>query len=533
MQGGCPNVSQRFAAAVALIGIWSAVTLSSCKPNPPQENSRTSGTPSSASRDTASPDVTPPILADWETPRAAIVFTGDIHGYMEPCGCAENQSGGFARRGGLLKVLREDKKWPTTALDVGGSLNEARITYPQTKIKFAVMLKGLNKMGYQGQALGREELMLGAQDLYTQYTQDASEPDFHVPFLSANTTIFGTKELGTPSETKVFEVGDLKVGVTSVVGKSNRDELELAGVTRDPNELLIQEAREVLPAALEKLKAESPDLLVLLSAGTIEESKALAQEFPDFNIVVTSGSVEDPKSDAVYIGKTLLVQVGKKGKNAAVVGVYPDNQFKYAVLALTKDQFPEDPAMHELMADYQNRLRENWAELSAQRIADPDGRQFIGAESCKECHTYAYGVWSESKHAHALDSLVKGRPGTEQSWVNRTWDPECLACHTTGWEPQKALRYQSGFVDLETTPHLAGQQCENCHGPGSVHASLEKEWKRGTPVSPEMKDARDAMRLTLTRAKSEVCLRCHDGDNSPNFDFDKYWPKVNHTGRKD
>lgn len=532
MQGGCPIVSQRFVTAVVLAGIWSAVALTGCRPTPPQENSGTPGS-SAPEKSKAASEAPKPVLTDWETPRAAIVFTGDIHGYMEPCGCSENQSGGFARRGGLLKVLREDKKWPTTALDVGGSLNEARITYPQTKIKFGVMLKGLDEMGYQGQALGKEELMLGAQDLYTQYTQDSSDADFQVPFLGANTTIFGTKELGTPSETKVFQVGDLKVGVTAVVGKSNRDELELAGVTRDPNELLIEDAKAVLPGALEKLKAESPDLLVLLSAGTMEESKALAQAYPDFNIVVTSGSVEDPSSEAVYIGKTLLVQVGKKGKNAAVVGVYPDNQFKYSVLALTKDQFPEDPAMHELMADYQNRLRDHWSELTAQSIADPDGRKFMGSESCKECHTYAYGVWSESKHAHAFDSLVKGRPGSEYSWVDRTWDPECLTCHTTGWDPQKALRYQSGFVDLEKTPHLSGQQCENCHGPGSDHVALEKEWKRGTPVSSEMKDARDSMRLTLTRAKAEVCIRCHDGDNSPNFDFDKYWPKVNHTGRKD
>jgi hypothetical protein len=128
---------------------------------------------------------------------------------------------------------------------------------------------------------------------------------------------------------------------------------------------------------------------------------------------------------------------------------------------------------------------------------------------------------------------LKGRPGQEDKWISRIYDPECLCCHNTGWDSQRALRYDSGFIDLEQTPLLAGQQCENCHGAGSKHVDLEKAWKRGSPVTPEIQQGRDAMRLTLTRAKSDVCGRCHDLDNSPHFDFDKYWPKVNHSGRKD
>ena len=41
------------------------------------------------------------------------------------------------------------------------------------------------------------------------------------------------------------------------------------------------------------------------------------------------------------------------------------------------------------------------------------------------------------------------------------------------------------------------------------------------------------MRVTLAEAKERLCNRCHDLDNSPKFDFDIYWPKVNHSGRKD
>ncbi|WP_437187746.1 multiheme c-type cytochrome [Planctomicrobium sp. SH668] len=528
--------------ALAMVFVWMICIVTACNPKPAKEAAdETDKTETSAAIETgrygtggAASDTQPAeVLQDWQTPLAALIFTGDVHGYLEPCGCAENQSGGFARRGGLIKLLTEEKKWPTTAFEVGGSLNETRVTYPQTLIKFAIMLKGLNTLGYQAQGLGKEELLLGASNLFTQFTQTEGLADFHVPFIGTSTTIFGSDDLGTPLKSKIVDVGGVKVGVLSIVGNQARKELEAVGVTRQAEELLVKDARDVLPAAIEALQAQQPNVTVLLSASTLEESIELAKEFPAFNIVATIGTVEDPKSESMYIGNTLLVQVGKKGKNAAIVGLYPENKMKYEVLSLDQSRFKDAPAMRDLMQDYQDRLKAAWPELTAQKISDPQSGAFVGAQECKSCHSYAYNVWSQTKHAHALESLEKGHPGTENTWVNRLWDPECLTCHTTGWDAQKALRFDSGFIDLEQTPHLAGQQCENCHGSGGEHVKLEKAWARGTAVTDEMKAGRDAMKLTLSKAKNDVCGKCHDGDNSPHFDFEKYWPKVNHSGRKD
>ena len=44
---------------------------------------------------------------------------------------------------------------------------------------------------------------------------------------------------------------------------------------------------------------------------------------------------------------------------------------------------------------------------------------------------------------------------------------------------------------------------------------------------PEKRELlRQALRLQKGLAEQHVCANCHDGDNSPEFKFETYWPKV-------
>ncbi len=101
----------------------------------------------------------------------------------------------------------------------------------------------------------------------------------------------------------------------------------------------------------------------------------------------------------------------------------------------------------------------------------------------------------------------------EAEWINRVHDPECLACHTVGWNPQEVFRYHSGFISLEKTPQLTGQGCENCHGPGSNHTQLELTFRENRQNTPEIQTARNTMKVDLVRAEKEVCRKCHDAEN--------------------
>jgi hypothetical protein len=473
-------------------------------------------------------------LADWKTPAAAFVLTGEQHGYFEPCGCSLHQLGGMARRGDLVHMLSQERKWPLSGLDVGGTLKRNR---RQDQIKFLLIFDALKHMNYAGVALGVEELKLGADFLLQQQVADPEELKKSVALLSANVVLFDQPDLNWPVPWRIVEVGNVKVGVTSVIGLSLRDKVAPEGSNLN---IAIKDPLEVLPPVIEKIAAEKPAFMILLSHGSEAEAKALAEKFPQFQIILTAGGPEEADPKPVVVGKTLILEAGHKGKRVGVLGYYPDDSaqpFRYDLVELDDTRFKNDPHMRDLMRTYQQQiLDESLATSDELLLQHPSGNSFAGVAKCAECHKKAFEVWKTSKHAEGLESLKTGHPGQEKDWVVRIHDPECLSCHVTGWEPQQMLRFDSGYISEDKSKHLVGQQCENCHGPGSKHVSLEEALaaKAADVSMDEVLASRKTVRRTLEQARKEMCIQCHDSDNSPKFKpdaFMEYWEQIAHPGK--
>jgi len=456
------------------------------------------------------------LFKDWPKPEVALFITGRQHGYIEPCGCTglANQKGGLARRRTLHDQLLA-KNWKLAPVDLG---NLVRRTGRQAEIKFQRAAAGLKTMNYAAIGLGPDDLKISSDELFSTTANSEGQPS---AFVSANVSVLARE---FTKEYEIIQAGGKKIGVTAVLGAQYAKAVPAGDISAsDPAAALAK----VWP----KLQAAKCDLYVLLAFAGLEESQALSQRFPGFQVVVTAGADGEPERVPAMVPKSgaMLVQTGVKGMYVGIVGLFNDQAkpLRYQRVPLD-DRFGDSREILSLMARYQDDLKEaGFTSLGLKPLPHPTGRKFVGSQKCKDCHEDEFKIWQKSPHSHATDSLV--HPG-ERSEIARHHDPECISCHVTGWQPQRFKPYETGYWSLKQTPLLTGSGCENCHGPGGNHVAAENG-------DIEVDDATIArykreMRLTLTEAKKNKCISCHDLDNSPDFHkpgaFEKYWEKIKH-----
>ena len=447
-------------------------------------------------------------FADWPTPSAALVISGEQFGYLEPCGCTEGQHGGLLRRADMLEKLRDEKQWPLALVDLGSLIKApslARGGPEQIKLKFRAALQALSTLKYNALALSPEDLKLGIDETVGQFL---NMPDGPLRVVAANVIANGLdSKIATSTRTKA---GTVSIGITAVIDP------ETFKALKDPSDLLVvKPIEETLPGVLKDLETDT-QTQVLLVQGPRELAKDLASKYPGFDIVVATSEFPDPADTAETAndGKTMIVSVGHKGKFVGVVGIFEpaEPRYRYQRVALdTRYKGPAAAMKTVIEGEFRDSLKaqgivENF--LRHDFVNAASNAKYVGAESCKTCHPNTYAKWASTKHALAYASLEKDpKP-------NVIYDAECISCHTTGFE------YTSGWKSAELTPYLKGNQCENCHGPASRHIT-----------DPNNLEVRGFLHLTAERAdKNRLCIGCHDEDNSPHFKFETHWPQVVHTG---
>lgn len=167
-----------------------------------------------------------------------------------------------------------------------------------------------------------------------------------------------------------------------------------------------------------------------------------------------------------------------------------------------RSDLEEDPAVARSLDEYSaGHLAAIVSQLASGPPA-PAAAEYGGMDSCLAgCHDRFLGHWATTPHSEAWATLVER--GEDRN-------PECLACHTTGFAQP------GGFADPAQETGLLNVQCEACHGPMQLHVlqagALGAKPSRGVPVD------------------EATCRRCHDPTNSPAFDYATYLPRVRHPG---
>lgn len=422
--------------------------------------------------------------ATKESPDLTLIFSGQELGYLEPCGCAEGQLGGFARRDSFLFQLAHNGNQNLLRLANGNLIADAsRHSELKAEIGFTV----LKEMEYVAFNVGPRDLLLGIETL--KYFSEASD----IPFLSANLFEDGERVFH-PYMIHNVELNKRqgKVGIVGVISQRFDVYAENTGAN-----LTVEAPEDVLSGLIPELAAEC-DVIVLLVHANIDEAKVIAKTFLHIDVILVGDEHSETLSEPISMGNTLLLNPGTKGKALGRLDLHWDNNGNRRdtlfQLQMLSEQIPDSPRMTDLLYVYQQMLAAENLAVDVKQEPLSSGGIYAGNASCKTCHASEYTDWKKTKHAHAYHTLVE--KGQEKN-------PECLTCHTVGFG------FQTGFLNEPQTPSLMDVGCETCHGVGGNHV------KNPQPGYGQ-----------VTKAN---CLVCHTRENSPAFDFSVYFPKTLHT----
>jgi Cytochrome c554 and c-prime len=408
----------------------------------------------------------------------AVIVSGDTAGWIVPCGCTSNQSGGLLRRGSYVQSVRREAD--VLLLDAGGAPGG---TAAYQREKFSAILQGEMAMGIAAHNLGGPEAALGA-DYLRRLAQDES-----APFVSANLR---------------DRQGDLVTAPSRLIERNGRRFLVIGVLSRRyaAGGVTIDEPREAILRALSSAGAH--DSVIILAYLPEDELRQVAAALPEADLIM--GGPTGQSISPTSAGPAWIASATNKGKFLVhMQGTFSSNRFSWTGQVVEMDrQWSDEPQQQENYQRYLEKLARldfpaNETGLATPLPADlPKDYRLAGDHACAQCHSQDAALASETGHAHAWQTLAERKAQA---------DPSCQQCHTTGYG------LPGGFQSMARTPEAVGVRCESCHGPALAHSRR-----------PEVR---------TPFAAADQCRRCHDHENSPAFDFATYWPRIKHGSNKD
>lgn len=422
-----------------------------------------------------------------------LLYTGDTQSFLEVCGCAENQLGGIARRATMVRDLR--RAHPDALLLDAGGLFAGDTVLDQLRCK--IHLNAMKTLRYDVANAGVGELRFG--QAFFETMRDSGG----VPFASANLKVNGVR-MG--AEMRILNAGEVRVGIVGVAGER---EIEAHGMAMGASRLHLPDgvavALDGIDAAIAKA-SRAADLVVVLSDLDRAAERELIRQNAAIDVVISTRSNETTQR----VGNALVLGTQPQGKAIGQAVLTVENGRVTAEQVepiLLSESIAEDRAIKQLVdgfytqvaqtATLQQTARPRFAGFALEDQLALGNNRYVGAEACAGCHTAEAEDWEHSHHAGAFNRLLQQQ---------KHYQPDCVTCHTTGFG------HPTGFqIGKDVLTHV---QCEVCHGPGERHARR-----------PEARNIRRT-------PPPELCQRCHDADQTPDFDvrFPQMLAEVNHAG---
>ena len=401
----------------------------------------------------------------------AVIVSCDTAGWIVPCGCSSKQAGGLLRRATYVHSVRQSAD--VLLADAGGAPGGAS---PYNRLKFESLLRGEIEMQTVAHNLGASEAEFGAAAL-----RELNDK-LHAPLISSN--VFADDGNAIVPTHKIVSVGGKRIAVAGVLSrKYARSGLRID----DPHESLMKLIRT--------LNGQYDQLLVLAYLPE-DELESLVTRLPEADMIVggpTRQTIAPRRAGPSIWGATT-----NKGKflvhfERPVGGVWDGR------IVELDDQIADDDTQVSNLKRFRDELART--DFTADKTGfgpklpgdSPSDFHVVGTDACRKCHQDDCQHWSKSGHSHAWQTLADKAA---------QMDPYCQHCHSTGYG------LPGGFLSMASGGARHDVGCESCHGPAQGHVV--------NPATRTLYDARDR------------CVQCHDHDNSPEFNYELFWPKITH-----
>jgi len=343
------------------------------------------------------------------------------------------------------------------------------------------------------QALGYDAIGIGERDLAPAFFQEVAANGAKEILLSGN--LKPAADIGAlPArliKRKTHAVGVVE-GVSSFLQQGQALE------PKDPKAFLQQQ--------LAALQQQGADVLVVIYHGPQPEAVALRQNFPEVDLWLLSHGVYQPMSQiSMPDAGAIVIAPGDRGREVGLITIEKNAKsggrtakFNQIILdGNIKDSPKAAPIQERFLKRSQSSVTPPAEPAHNQNDHAANGfveeNSFVGSEVCRLCHEDIYHNWRETKHAHALETLVLKKQSTNS---------ECLRCHTVGFGEK------TGYTQQEQQPYLAAVGCEMCHGRAGSHVRADDQTNN------------------FARTNAATCLKCHNQENSPKFVYADYVKRV-------
>ncbi len=412
----------------------------------------------------------------WAGTSLTIIYSGNLDGELEPCGCsAEGNLGGIKRRATLLQNLRT-KDPSLVVISAGGLLSTDG---PGDRLKGEYIFKGFATLDYDAIAVQWRDLAYGASFA----TSGA------LPWVLSN----ANSDVAGFLPQRIIERGVNRIAYFSWLDSTESPLRDMQG-----EHSVVVDSPTALLKALRQAKTDG-QLTVLatsLSHAQIAERMSLAH----VDIVIEGAAYEVYGTPRMRDG-TLVLQAGSRGMRLGRLdltlkaGNIQTWQHEILPMPASIEDAPQLAAWYD---EYNARVKADYLKrVEARKKQAAGDSPFVGEAVCQTCHARQHKVWFDTQHAIAYEDLEA---------VNKAFDPACIYCHVVGFDQP------GGFFDINLSGHLMGVQCESCHGAGRAHAQAGG----GKPLA------------NAGWSKQQICAQCHVQKHSPGFDVEHYWPKIAH-----